>query len=185
MVHVRGISADEWREVKQQRLRALSDPQAAIAFFTTLEEAEQRPDEWWQNRAVETSVEAPEPALTRQFLAVDDDGSWMGTATVHIQSAGENDFDGTPLDHDRGQFLAVFVEPGHRGKGVLRHLVDAGLEWLGSRHVTEASLWVHEDNVGAQCAYTRAGFWLTGQRVVDKIGPEVAMKRDVPPIVTN
>lgn len=81
---VRPIRADEWREVKELRLSALSDPAAPIAFLDTYERAAAKPDSFWRKRA----GDAAEGTRVRQFVAEDGrDGAWTGSVTVQIGRA--------------------------------------------------------------------------------------------------
>ena len=89
---VRPVREHEWREVRSLRLRALQDEVARIAFVDTFEEASSRPDDFWQARAAGASLEARSDAAVRQFVAVTEGGTWIGSATVIIEHAGDKDF---------------------------------------------------------------------------------------------
>ncbi len=193
---LRPIRATEWRQARDLRLRALQDQDAAIAFFTTYAEATARTEEQWRSSAAAVSVDAGAQATGRQFVAIDPAGQgevagqgegpgqvtcrgqWVGTLTVRLEPAGSLAFGGGTTAVDRGMLLAVWIDPAHRGRGVLAGLVDQAIEWLTSRGVHQLALWVHEDNTRAQRAYTAAGFTPTGRRVVDRIGPEIELARD-------
>ncbi|WP_462418554.1 GNAT family N-acetyltransferase [Kytococcus sp. Marseille-QA3725] len=176
-LEVRGIHAHEWRRVWDVRLRALQDPAAEGAFFQRHDEALALSPEDWQEAA---RVHGPDPAEpeARQFVATDGT-EWVATLTVRLQRAGEPEFGGGEIDGDRGMLLGVWIDPDHRGRGLLGRLVGAAADWTAAQGVPRLDLWVHEDNLRAQRAYARLGFEPTGQRVVEAIGPEIAMRREV------
>ncbi|MGZ4669083.1 MAG: hypothetical protein ACXVX3_11220, partial [Blastococcus sp.] len=72
---IRPVHAHEWREVKALRLLALSDEVAPMAFLDSYAEASTRPDEFWQDRARGSSVEAGPAAGARQSVAITEDGN--------------------------------------------------------------------------------------------------------------
>jgi GNAT superfamily N-acetyltransferase len=172
---VRPVRAHEWREIKALRLAALSDPAAPIAFLESFGDAAGRPDEFWQDRAQGSSLDAGHDAGVRQFVALADDGTWVGTATVLIESAGDVDFAGTVVQESGGHVVGVFVTPAHRGQGVLTSLLAAATDWVRERGLSGARLHVHADNGRAQRAYGKAGFVATGARIAAVNGPELEM----------
>lgn len=173
----RALRSAEWREARELRLRALRDEQADLAFFTTYDEAVSRSDDQWRSNALDASTEAAAPVTVRQFVAIDPVGGWVGTVTVRLQAQGSPDFGGGVADRDRGMLLAVWIDPDHRGRGLLGRLVELAAGWLREQHLDSLVLWVHEDNTRAQRAYAAAGFTPTGRRVVDRIGPEIELVR--------
>jgi len=70
-----------------------------------------------------------------------------------------------PAEPDKGvgEVYVVGVDPGERGSGLGRALTLAGLGYLRDRGVTEAMLYVDEDNVPAIKLYEGLGFtrWST------------------------
>jgi GNAT superfamily N-acetyltransferase len=60
----------------------------------------------------------------------------------------------------------VFVDPGHRGRGLARLLVATAVETFRSRGVTFASVWTHPANEAALAIYRSAGFAPTEQTVL-------------------
>ena len=60
----------------------------------------------------------------------------------------------------------VFVDPGHRGRGLARLLVATAVETFRSRGVTFASVWTHPANEAAVAIYRSAGFAPTEQAVL-------------------
>ncbi|MEU9986402.1 GNAT family N-acetyltransferase [Streptomyces sp. NPDC048045] len=159
---VRGIRPDEWAAVKQLRLDALQDPVAHIAFLETYEDALARPDSFYQERAV-GSGEGSRAA--RQFIAEAPDGTWVGTVTVLLEEAGAEDWAGYPVEQRQGHVVGVFVQPEHRGNGLIKALFDAGVAWAWEQDVERVRLFVHADNVRAQGAYRKAGFGPSGRVV--------------------
>ncbi|WP_308011039.1 GNAT family N-acetyltransferase [Streptomyces sp. AC495_CC817] len=153
-IAVRRITADDWREVKALRLRALADPVAPIAFLDTVEGAGRQPDGFWQDRAANASGSA----ASAQFVAIADTGEWVGTVTVLAHR-----------EHvDSGLVVGVYVADGHRGAGIIDALLDAAAEWSREQGLRELVLEVHVDNDRAQAVYSRSGFVRTG--VTDTVG---------------
>ena len=174
---IRPVHAHEWREIKALRLLALSDEAAPMAFLESYEDASARPDEFWQDRARGSSVEAGAEAAARQFVAITADGEWVGTAVGLVEKAGDVDFHGTPVTRAGGHLVGVFLAPDHRGRGVLERLFEAAGGWLRTLGLDHVRLYVHADNARAQRSYEKAGFRPTGTRVSGSIGSEVEMGR--------
>ncbi|MEU7418021.1 GNAT family N-acetyltransferase [Streptomyces antibioticus] len=159
---VRGIQAGEWESVKALRLLALKDPAAPLAFLETYEDAVERPDTFWQERAVGAGEEA---LGARQFIAVAGDGTWVGTVTVLVEEAGTVDWAGFDVERRQGHVVGVYVRPEWRGGAVSRGLFDAALEWAWGLGLERVRLIVHEDNAPALAAYRRMGFVASGVTV--------------------
>ncbi|MGW6710755.1 GNAT family N-acetyltransferase [Streptomyces sp. NPDC054956] len=158
---IRPVRADEWTKVKALRIAALNDPAAPVAFLETVEQAEGRTDEFWQER----TVGASEGRRVRQFVAEAPDGEWNGTVTVLVEDAGTTDiFDGA-IEQTQGHLVGVFVRPGQRGTGLTEALFAAALEWAWSLEepaLERVRLFVHEDNARAGAFYRRFGFRASG-----------------------
>ena len=174
---VRPVHAHEWREIRDLRLRALSDEAAPMAFLESSAEAAARPDAFWQDRAQGSSVEAGPGAGARQFVAVTGDGDWAGTAVALVERAGDADFEGAVVDRPGGHVVGVYLCPEHRGRGVLGDLFRAVTEWLREIGLDHVRLYVHAENARAQRAYEKSGFRPTGTRISGPIGPEIEMAR--------
>ncbi|MEU2427379.1 GNAT family N-acetyltransferase [Streptomyces sp. NPDC007851] len=159
---VRAIRAEEWQAVKRLRLVALRDPVAGIAFLESYEDAEGRPDSFYQDRAARS---AEEPSGARQFIAETPDGEWAGTLTVLLEEAGTTDWAGQPVERRQGHVVGVFVRPEHRGNGLIKALFDAGVAWAREQGAERVRLLVHEDNPRAQGAYRKVGFVPSGTLV--------------------
>jgi RimJ/RimL family protein N-acetyltransferase len=178
-ITVRPIHDHEWQEVRALRLRALQDEVASIAFVDTFEEASVPPDEFWQQRAHGSSVEAGANAGVRSFIAIAGDGAWIGSVTVIVEKVGEKDFEGNEIVRDGGAIVGVYLDPEYRGRGVIQRLFDAALDWVRERELGYARLYVHSDNLRAQGAYLRAGFTPTGASFEGSLGAELEMAREV------
>ena len=176
---IRPIRADEWWEVRALRLEALGDEAAPLAFGESYDEGAAMPDSFWRERAAGSSVDAGPDAGARQLVAVAEDGRWVGTSVVLVESAGDKDFEGRVVERSGGHVVGVFVSPQHRAAGVIDGLFEASLGWMRSRGLPWARLYVHEENARAQGAYRRCGFEPTGLRLDGSLGREIEMARTV------
>jgi GNAT superfamily N-acetyltransferase len=139
MVDVRRVRAEEWRALRDTRLRALED--APDAFATRFEEARMRPDEWWVDWAA-VSAEGDGQAM---FLA------WDGAAAVGIVGT-------FPAEDGRRWLIAMWTDPGARGRGVGRALVEAIATFVRDAGSRELFLQVLEGNDTASSLYCSCGF---------------------------
>ncbi|MDW4572519.1 GNAT family N-acetyltransferase [Microbacterium sp. M3] len=169
---VRRIRADEWPRVRDLRIEAVSDPDAAIAFLYTPEEELAHDDGFWRARAARAAAGGE----AAQFVA-EVDGEWVGTATVLVRPAGIADHTGRTVYVSRADVVGVYVRPSARGRGVIDGLLDAAAEWTAAQGLARLTLDVHADNARAQAAYRRNGFAPTGVRFTARIGPELEMAR--------
>lgn len=87
--------------------------------------------------------DAAAPKPTRPALP--DDGGLLGAATFQL-IAGVADLH------------RVVVAPGHRGRGIGRALLEAGIAWASDRHGERMLLEVEHDNAAALGLYRRLGF---------------------------
>lgn len=67
--------------------------------------------------------------------------------------------------HGTLQIDCVATLPEHRGKGVLKKLMDAALAFGKSSGATEAQIQVWKKNAGAIAAYERSGFTVTEEKL--------------------
>ena len=67
-------------------------------------------------------------------------------------------FHWTKVENGVGEVYVLGVDPDHAGVGVGTQLLNAGLTYLASRHVTTVRLWVDDDNHIAQSLYMESGF---------------------------
>jgi len=65
---------------------------------------------------------------------------------------------------DEAEILSIAIAPGHRGRGLSRHLLLTHLGHLAGRGVRTVFLEVEENNQPARRLYERAGFGVTGRR---------------------
>ena len=172
---IRPIRAHEWREVKALRLEATRDDVAAIAFNESHDAEAAKPDSFWQERAAGSSAGAGADARARQFVAVADDGTWVGTSVALLENAGDTDFEGEPIAHTGAHIVGVYLNPAHRGSGVIERLFAACVDWCTARGHERVRLYVHADNARAQGAYAKCGFVASGREVNGALGREIEM----------
>jgi RimJ/RimL family protein N-acetyltransferase len=173
---VRPVRAHEWQEARALRLAALTDDAAAVAFLTTYDDAAARPDAFWREQTRASSLDAGEEASARQFVAISEDGTWVGSAVALVEEVGQRDYAGSVVDHRGGAVVGVYVRPEHRGRGVMEDVLDAVAGWLRDRGLPRARLTVHADNARARRLYEKAGFRATGRQFTSSIGPEIEME---------
>jgi len=65
---------------------------------------------------------------------------------------------------DEAEILSIAIAPGHRGRGLSRHLLLTHLGHLAGRGVRTVFLEVEENNQPARRLYERAGFGVAGRR---------------------
>ncbi|MCX4982331.1 GNAT family N-acetyltransferase [Streptomyces sp. NBC_00572] len=174
---IRVIRADEWEQTREIRLAALRDPIAHLAFLDTYEDAVQRPDSFWQERA-EGASDSGEGKV-RQLVAEAPDGRWVGTISLLVERTTDEVRFGEPAKADQTHIVGVYVRPEARGTGVIDALFRAGVEWSWSltQPVERVRLYVHEDNARAAAFYRRFGFVATGDRVAVP-GHDTAMEEE-------
>jgi len=173
-IAVRRVRAGEGARVRELRLRAVRDPNAAIAFLTTLEEELERDDAFWEQRA----ASGAEGDAVAMFVAETGE-AWVGSATVLVRRAGDLDHTGSRVVADRCDVVGVYVDPVARGLGAIDELLESCARWCAAQGFETLSLDVHVDNARAQAAYRRAGFVETGETFTASIGPELAMSRSL------
>jgi len=131
---------------KDVRLRALLD--APTAFSSTYAKESQFPDEEWMKRSVRWSSDG-----SVAFLAMD-----VVVGCGIIGAYEEN--------AQCAQVISMWVDPEFRRAGVGKALIDAVVDWAGSRAVRELKLMVTSVNQGAIAFYKRLGFRMTGKTAV-------------------
>jgi ribosomal protein S18 acetylase RimI-like enzyme len=143
-VEVRRVTSDEWEALCDVRLRALAD--APDAFGTTHAEAVSRADDWWRDWATK-SAHSDTQAMV---LAWDGDDA--------VGSAGT-----FATDDGAWQVISMWVEPGARGNGVGRALLEAVVAWAREHDANRPiRLSVTDGNDSARRLYERYGFADTG-----------------------
>ena len=105
-------------------------------------------DERWQTR--HESHLSPDSAI---FVAVREDGGWLGQMAVH---------EFTHYSPPRALLLGVYVTPAHRGDGTAASLLAAVESWVLARGLTALHLDVHQHALPAQRFYERHGYMRTG-----------------------
>ena len=162
---IRRIRADEWRELKDIRLRALAD--APEAFGTTLAETIAQTDEDWQQRVISSA------SGDTRYVAVATTGKrWVGLA-------------GGIFDDDkfgRAQLVSVWVDPSVRRSGLATKLVEAISDWARGRGARTLQLWVTENNEPAKNLYRRLSFVETAESEPVREGAdlrEIGMRREL------
>lgn len=146
MAGVRRIAADEAATLKRVRLSALAD--APNAFGSTLAVEAERPDSQWAERA-----SAAAAGIERvMFFVEDDEAGVVGLAGGLIEDE----------DATQATLISMWVDPGHRGQGHGRALVDAVAEWARERGAETLMLWVVRANERAVNLYLDAGFEAAG-----------------------
>ena len=91
----------------------------------------------------------------------------QGSSSTVLVAEGEGGITGSVMvgfDGHRGWVYYLAVAPGHRHKGLGRHLMEAAEQWLRSRGAPKIQLMVREDNEAAIGFYAALG--LETQKVV-------------------
>ena len=143
-MEVRAVVAEEWREARELRFRALAD--APDSFRSTHAEVSAKSDDEWAE-LVRTNAEHP------------DGQSWVAEADgVAVGQAFSRVIDGGP----RLGIFGMWVAPEARRGGVGRALLEAAELWGEGRGCTSSHLWVEEGNEPAERLYRNAGYHRTG-----------------------
>lgn len=93
--------------------------------------------------------------------------SMLGERNVHADVADAGDPVGFVLSRaaaDEAEILSVAVDPGRRGAGLGRRLVEANLDALAGARVRQVFLEVEDGNVPALAVYRHLGFLPVGSR---------------------
>ncbi len=165
MFTIRRLRQGEGVPLRELRLRALGD--APYAFATSLEAAEARSAEHWEDFALKS-----ETAETQVTFVVVSNGMWLGMASAFVDS-----------DEPRtAQMVQMWVEPESRGLGLGRELVDAVVDWARERGVTQLRASVTEGNIAAGSLYAAVGLLATGEQRPLRSNPslrEIELARDL------
>ena len=140
--NVVAVHADDWRLVRDLRLRALAD--SPRSFGSSLERELTFGEEDWIGLV----------CRGRWFRATSD-GASIGIA------AGLR---GEGLATDEAHLISFWVDPASRGTGVAAQLLEAVLDWARSSGTSRLTLWVADESPAARRFYLRMGFLPTGQR---------------------
>ena len=133
---IRRVESDDWKLLRDVRLRALrEDPDA---FLATHDQEAAFADEQWQARASQ--------AHGASFVVEGEDGG-EGLATGIIDSDPAVVF-----------LVGMWVAPARRGDGTARELVRRVVDWARSREARLVCLSVEGANDRAARLYERCGF---------------------------
>jgi ribosomal protein S18 acetylase RimI-like enzyme len=141
VIEINRVGPEEWRAVRDVRLKALVD--SPDWFWATYNEEVDKPEAWW-----------------RDFLQA---GAWFlacdGARPLGVVAAiGTLELEGSTR-----QVISMWVAPDARGRGVATRLIDAVKVWARGSGVRELQLQVTENNQTARRLYERCGFELTGR----------------------
>ena len=159
---VNRIRSDQWRILKNVRLRALED--APYAFGTTLAEGQKRTDRDWQDMAREHATLSDRA----YFMAYMGDNP-CGMAGCYRRTS------------DIVMLTAMWVAPEFRGKNIGEQIVCAVIEWAREGGATTLEAWVSENNP-ARFFYQKIGFEETDLTEPLRSGSKiqmVLMRRDI------
>jgi GNAT superfamily N-acetyltransferase len=145
--HIRRIRAEEWRQLRTLRLRALAD--APMAFGSTLARELDYSDDIWRERA-----EGASAGCDRATFIAERDGRWVGSATCLAQL--------DKADSEGPLLVDMFVDTAERRAGVGAALVEAVCGWAQSCGAGRITLWATSGNDPAVALYRRCGFRATG-----------------------
>ena len=88
-----------------------------------------------------------------ELLVAESVNGLIGCGYVRIEEAKPY------LQHNQHAYFGfMYVDPGHRGKGINKMIIEALKQWSHSRGITELRLDVYVDNTAAIRAYEKAGF---------------------------
>jgi ribosomal protein S18 acetylase RimI-like enzyme len=145
LLDVRSLGPGDWHVLRKIRLRALAEsPHAFTSYYLR--------ERWWTRRRWCRRLDSAE------WIVALDRGEVIGIAAV---------VDCSPEEPHHVE--SIWVEPAHRGRGVLRSLVHYASRLTRECGHSELWLWVLEDNIHARRAYKRLGFVWTRER--QQIGP--------------
>jgi GNAT superfamily N-acetyltransferase len=121
-----------------------------MAFGSTLAREESFPESVWRERAAGGAS-----GTDRVTFIAEREGEWLGLASGIATDPGS--------PSALGPFLVgMFVDPAARRHGLGAVLVEAVVEWAGSRGAARLYLWVTSTNDPAIALYSKCGFRRTG-----------------------
>ena len=155
-MEIRTIRPDEWRELRDLRLRALAD--APDAFGATYDEELASTDEAWQHRA-----NRPDGTM---IVAVAEDGRFVG-----MGSGGP-----APDAVDFGAIYGMWVDPAFRGQRIGEGIIRAIAGWAQTTGYGWIGLGVTIGNTAAIALYERLGFRDLGMRYPLREGTDLEIQ---------
>jgi ribosomal protein S18 acetylase RimI-like enzyme len=112
------------------------------------------------------------------LIAVED-GRILGSATLELDSRIEDDDEALPPDQAEIRMLGV--DPGQRGRGVARAIMDACFAWAAKAGKARMLLHTTQRMEAAQAMYESLGF----ERLPDRVFPDgfvlLTYERPIPP----
>ncbi|HEU4946886.1 MAG TPA: GNAT family N-acetyltransferase [Kribbella sp.] len=144
-VTVRKLDVDDWKTLREIRLRSLLD--APEAFFRSHAEEAAFDEEAWRGRLSSTDWVT---------LIAEVDGRAVGM--IGGGPAAEDE-----RDPEAALMVAMWVEPESRGSGVADALTSALGDWAREQGHPRLLLWVYDAAPRAAAFYRRAGFTPTGR----------------------
>ena len=126
------VGPEDWREFREVRLASLRD--APGAFGARHSDWVDAGEDRWRARLTDVA-----------FTAI----ARSGQSPVGVVSGSESTRE--------VELISMWVAPDQRGTGLARRLIDEVVTWAAARG-KQTCLMVRDDNVGAICSYTRAGF---------------------------
>lgn len=145
---IRRIRADEWREMRSLRLRALAE--VPTAYGSTLAQEQAYSDDVWRERTLGASS-----GYDRATFIAECEGMWLATVTGLAKQFGLAN--GVPL------LVAMFVAASARRQGIGVGLVDTVSSWTRECGANQLALWVESGNGPAVALYQRCDFRFTGE----------------------
>jgi ribosomal protein S18 acetylase RimI-like enzyme len=140
-VSVVGVDGSNWEVYREVRLAMLRD--APRAFWTTYEDAASRSDEQWQHLVSGSDT----------WLALRDGRPVGSVAAVQLPERPRNEC----------VLVGMWVDPGERGQGVGRRLVQTVLDHAADHGRARVILEVAHENAPAVALYRSLGFVPTGR----------------------
>ncbi len=158
-ITIRTLDADEWREWRDLRFRALAD--SPDSFAGTLEDERIKPDHEWTD-IIGRTADHPRGNLWFAEQESDKVGMMFGRITE---------------DFDLLEIGAMWVAPETRRRGAGRLLLQAAFAWAHSQGVPTADLWVTEANTAAVAFYEAAGFTPTTETKKLREGSDLTIRK--------
>jgi GNAT superfamily N-acetyltransferase len=164
-VAIRAVRADEWRRVRDIRLRSLED--APDAFGSTIADERSLPDRAWIERTERSALVGDSAAYIAETPA-----GWIGFVMARVEAE----------DRTRSGLFGLWVDPAARAAGVGMALTEAVITWAREQGARTLALWVVASNSAAIRIYRRAGFEETGNTMPMPRKPElmeIQMEKDL------
>lgn len=140
-MRVRRTQPEEWRRLREIRLRSLAD--SPNAFGSTLAADRRRPWTVWRRRAGKGWF-----GVDGATFVADDHGAWRGLVSCGVEEDRPS----------RAHVVSMWVDPSARGRGVGRSLLEAAVAWARETGRDDVELWVAETNEPAIRLYRSMGF---------------------------